>query len=112
MKEFVDLFQKLARDKESAKEAQKSLSLIAQIVGQARKWLDKIPEETVSNAFAGAATQAREKLANMVRDGTIDEKYLERVHRARMRFPNDITRTLENITKAYYEEYKGEAKKK
>ncbi|MDR0679443.1 MAG: hypothetical protein LBF42_00130 [Puniceicoccales bacterium] len=110
MKEFIELFQNIAKDKKTAATIKEGLDKAVQWLDKAQEWLSKTPKDEFNKTVTAAREHAREKLANMVREGKINKEYLEKAHRLRMIFPSDFTRKWEEIVNMYYDEYKDEAK--
>ncbi|MDR3274341.1 MAG: hypothetical protein LBS87_03370 [Puniceicoccales bacterium] len=110
MEEFVELFKNITKDKQTAKTIKDGISKAIECLDKTKEWLSEIPEEKFNEAIKVSGEKIREKLADMVRNGTINREYLEKAHRTRMIFPSDITRGWEEIANLYYDKYKNEVK--
>jgi hypothetical protein len=110
MEQFAKIFKNIAGDKQMDGDVKKGIGLMLKYLDKADEWIDGIPKDKLDNVFQALGERVREKLADMVRDGTINGEYLEKMHRLRMTLPSDITRTFEEILNAYYEKYKNKAK--
>lgn len=109
MKEFFDLFTNLAENEIKSGNMKDSLNGIIQGLDKAKEWLKKIDEKTFDDAIMSAGKHTCERLADMVRDGTINQEYLEQMHRLRMTLPSNVTRKLEETINLFYKKYKHEA---
>jgi hypothetical protein len=107
MKEFENPLRNIATDKEMAKGMSECFGNMAKLVGKAQECLNKVPEDLFDSTLEKGGERAREYMAGLVHDGTINEDYLEKVHKLRMTFPSDATRGWEEIVNAFYEEHKG-----
>jgi hypothetical protein len=110
MKEFLDLFRAVAENKENVKTIKRGITKALTTMTAVQKWLAKVPEDKFNKSMEAISVHARENLANMVRNGKINEAFLEKVHRIRMMVPSDVTREFERLLNAYYDEYGDKAK--
>jgi hypothetical protein len=106
MEQFFKNFGNVARDKQTLEAAKDGIGVMIKYLDKAEEWLDKIPKDKFNSAAKMAKEDIHKKMIDLVRDGTINGEYLEKMHRLRMTLPSDITRAFEDIVNAYYQEYK------
>jgi hypothetical protein len=106
MEQFVKIFGNVARDKQTLEAAKDGIGIMIKCLDKAEERLDKIPRDKFNSAAKMLQENVHKKMINLVRDGTINEEYLEKMHRLRMTLPSDITQAFEDIVNAYYEKYK------
>ncbi|MDR2720986.1 MAG: hypothetical protein LBB15_01705 [Puniceicoccales bacterium] len=109
MEQIIKFFGNIAKDKQTIEAAKDGIGVIIKHLDKAEEWIDKVPKDKFNDTVKMIAEGVHEKMIEMVRNGTINGEYLEKMHRLCMALPSDVSRTFENIVNTYYERYKNQA---